>query len=756
MRTKKMKQAQFKSIAILFMVFLVFIISVIAYQRIFPAFPVDEWVTDPGNSVNFNFIVNTTSPSISYCAILVNNSGVPETRANYTDVINATPHVSGISINDSAGKGFVLGWRVICSNGTDDYNTTTNTSFGMDGNTPSITLDFPASLAYIQNLSNILFLYTPTDTSNPDTALFYTNLSEEFQVNQTNRSYASGIQISVNLSLNADNASTGTNIVDAHYAWNAEANDSAGNIAFAGLNRTFVVDSVDPTTVSISVPATGTTTDDSTLSIGWKATTETNFDKYEIRVSSVIDLTAPIEVQLVTNISQNSTTLSNIENDGTYFVNVISIDLAGRFGNGTVINFTLNTAVPIVTLDAPLNNSFSPTTSPDFNVTMLDDNPSACYSFLSKKDGFNATINLTRTDVVNGTSLNLTVPRDTPMSDGVYYFNVGCNDTFGRRVNASSELLKITVDTLPPKGPGLISKIHQTNNTNRFPELKWVESEESNFSRYLVEAIYFNNNSVAFEVNVTPKTTVEVNVNLSANLAYYFNVTAFDRAGNSNSSGNTTEGLRYFVDPICGILSNGWSTCGATWTFPKNLSQIGDETDAIFVSIWNSSHQWATCNYAQNPEGQHCNVQVNISTPYNRNGSDENENPFDPSINHAVWIYVNETTDWRNRTWVADARSSNFTLTNASGIGWNLEGMYVRNGKTFGEMAYEVSVNATISLLSLPYLNGTSRPYVNKGLFRGINNDTVIPYGNSLWLFYNDTHAVTAAVQNTTYNYIGE
>ena len=55
-------------------------------------------------------------------------------------------------------------------------------------------------------------------------------------------------------------------------------------------------------------------------------------------------------------------------------------------------------------------------------------------------------------------------------------------------------------------------------------------------------------------------------------------------------------------------------------------------------------------------------------------------------------------------------------------------------------------------MLSLRYNNGSSISYVNNGLYRGINNNTQVDYGRSLWIFYNGTPSTTSALGNETYN----
>src|SRR3990167_692235 len=195
-----MKQAQLKSffIATIISLFLLVIVYAANNNGVNLNYPSGVWVTT--NSINFNFTANSSVTALTYCALYANNSGTMTLKANYTDAINGTPHISGVAINDSHAFN-VYGWNVTCNNGTADFSATV-ASFGVDGNTPSVVQDSPANGVYLDNLNITLFKYTPTDTSNPLDCDFYTNLSGTWKNNQTNRSYKSGVQISVNLSNN--------------------------------------------------------------------------------------------------------------------------------------------------------------------------------------------------------------------------------------------------------------------------------------------------------------------------------------------------------------------------------------------------------------------------------------------------------------------------------------------------------------------------------------------------------------------------
>ena len=743
-----MKQAKLKSIFIISLVFVALAFYVLA-NTITLNYPSNEWDTSSDNSLDFNFTASTISGTIPYCALYVNNSGGFLLKANYTDVVNDTPHVFGISINDSAGANG-WGWNVTCYNGSSEFYATV-AGFGVDGNTPSVTLDSPAAGVYLQNINDTgNFKYTPTDTSNPSICWFYHNVSGIFKINQTNSSYVSGNQILVNLTDRVGTV-TNANYPDGVYTWDAVCNDSAGNRAWSSgtlksiSNRTFIVDTVLPIQPGIVLPLNNTFSTDSTPYVAWNQTTELNFDKYEVLLSTNLSFSNVIQTVETSSITRNFTNLSNIENNGTYYIQVRAYELSGLYTNSTIfVYYHLDTDTPEATLNAPLNNSFLNDNTPDFNVTLIDGEPDSCDLLLSKNISslvLNGTVFMS-----NNVEQNITLG-SFPLNDGEYYYNIECNDSVNNRVNASSTNLKLTILTATPPSPNITSSFHQTNNTDRSPVLRWLEVVMGNFSRYHARAIYVSNNSIAFETNITTRSTTFASMDdLAADDNYIFNVTVYDNAGNTNSMANSSIDMLYYIDPVCGMLQPGWNICGAVWESAKTLSLIGAETGATFLSVFNSSHQFATCNYNVSPTGQHCNVEVNISSVFSSNATG---GAYDPSINHAVFIYVEEETNWQNRTWVANRFSANITVTNASGIRWNLEAGYVRNGRTFAHIKDRVKTN--ISLMSLPYNNGTSVPYVNQGLFRSINNITNVDYGRALWMFYNASFA-TGTLANTTFD----
>ncbi len=702
-----MKNAQIKS-AFVFALMMLFSVALAYGLSVTINSPDDEWSLD--NNVKINFTPDSEKSSftvLNWCAIQTNKTGTFVTSANYTNVPSATPFVRGVGMGDSIGQNYV--WRAQCYNGS-AVVTSSNASFGVDGSVTSVTLDSPSDGSY-QSTQDPIVAYTPTDSANLDACVLYHNISGTWQANQTNASVVSGVSHVVNFS--SYNVSVPG---DGRYMWNVVCNDTAGHIAWAeDTNRTLVIDTTNPSVISIA-NTNNTYGDNPFLNVSWNQTTETNFDYYLVSVASDSAMSTVFQTVKISS-RANSTEIGRLPSVGTYYVMVGAYDKVGRSTN-TTLGYTYETASASFTY-APLTGTYTSDSIPTFNVTVVDDNPDFCSLYLSVLDNRTDAVFNRSIGVTNNTLANFSVEG---LSDGVYSWNIECNDTNNVKLNVSDSLLLTTIDTTAPTEPYLLINWGMTNNTDKTPTLSWAATTETNFDYYAVLARYTNNASKAYETNVFAKATTSVDVVLPVKGTYNFTVTAYDLAGNSDASTNTTVQTSYYVDDVCGTLVAGWNVCGATWATGKNLSVIGVETSATFVTVWNTSnHVWATCSVGVSLAN--CGLKVGI------NNDDA----------HAVWVYVNESTEWNNRTWTAQNNNANITLYNTTnGIGWNLEAGFFRNGRTFGDLGRNFDVD-NVSMLSLNYNNGSSASYVNVDPYTNMSvNATSVGFGRALWVYYDN------------------
>ncbi len=709
-----MKKGQVKSILIFTLITL--FLAMVGYAlTVTLNSPNAEWSTD--SSVDFNFTPDANVATLPWCAVYTNSTGSWVTAANYTDVPNGTHFVRGIGFSDSTQISWI--WNVVCYNGTEEKTDSANNTFGVDSTSPSIVLDSPSNAEYLKSnaVDNLTFI--STDASNPDSCVLYSNVTGSWVINHTFVGYTSGTQYHGNLS----------EVADGHYKWNVICNDSATNSAWGGTtNYTFIIDSVAPIDIKIILPLNNTVSDDTTPYIVWNQTTEINFDRYYIYAStSLSDLAGTATViEQETSLTHNYTTMDTLETDKSYYLWVKAVDLAGNEKNvSDIFYYTTDSTTPSITLNSPTNGTYSNDNTPDFNVTVIDNNPDTCRLYLSNSTGGNIIVNITRAIVLNNTEFNMT---PTTMIDGAYKFNVECNDSFGVKTNVSTSDLDVTIDTVNPADIRIVSTWHQTNGTDGTPNLIWNQTSDTNFDKYVAEARYVSNGSIVYQSNISNISIVSTEMNLEFDSIYNFSVTAYDLAENTFMSTNTTD-TWYYSDSTCATLYAGWNLCGIIGTTARNLSVIGDETGASLVAAWNSSHQWQTCNVGVS--SINCDVDVGIT------GTE---------IQH-VWIYVSSQTLWENRTWEALDTSADYILSNITN-GWNIVGGVFRDNIKFGVAGglndASKLADTNVSLFVKRWnINASSVPFVTKDGFDSIHNETLLEYGEALWIYYNGTGTST-------------
>lgn len=682
------------------------------------------WTSSSSVDHNWTVYTNGSSENIDWCAVLSNETGSWVVLANYTSgIFNATPFTRGISWGDTANNS--VKWNVTCSNETHTISPETTFELGVDANPPTVTLDSPTDNFYT-NYNKSVLTYTPTDASNPDTCDFYSNITGTWAINNQTIGFASDIAVSVNLS-NVTGDLLGDGMNDSTYIWNVMCNDSAANVAWGGANnRSFTVDIIPPTAVVFLSPTNNTVSSNASPLIVWNQTVESNFEKYRFQVSNNLSSFHDGIVQNteITTISENSTNLANLPANNQYYILVSSVDLAGHEVNSSDIwYYAVDTTAPTVTLSYPAsNNTYTTNNSIGFNVTVVDDNPDSCVLYLSNTTTSDLFVNLTDTSITSGAVTTLT-PSGI-MTDGTYSFRITCNDSDNNRVNSTVDSMNITVDTVSPTDIRINSTWHLINSTDAIPVLYWNQTIDANFGYYLIEARNISDDVIGYAVNVTSISRVFAEMDLSFSETYNFTVRAYDLAGNSVMTKNTTD-TWYYTDSICSSLQAGWNLCGIVSTTARNLAVIGNETGASFVSIWNTSKAWKTCNVAT--QSTNCDIDVGITNTAT-------------NTTH-VWIYMASAGLWKNRTWSATAESANTTLNNISTNGWNIFSNYIRNGRTFAQLNDTSRFKSeNVSMYSKPYNNGTNNvPFITLGGFNTINADTRVEYGEAMWIFYNGT-----------------
>jgi len=250
-------------------------------------------------------------------------------------------------------------WAVFCNGLTDPTGAwSVNNTFGVDATDPVVTINYPTSNGawYTTNTAPRIGL-TVADL-NADSCVLKTNLNTSsnysggYVTNFEIYSYTNNTAFNftkINSSNAWDDNNTGA------YLWEYECNDSAGNSASLGSNYTFYIDTVAPTAFAFSTSlwrtdnrnlSNATTATDYTPQIGWGATTEFNFSRYEVYYFKDAYGIYNSTTDLFDNVTTRTTVAHNISTlaaDSDYFILVTAYDLAGNSVNMTTKNYKYST-----------------------------------------------------------------------------------------------------------------------------------------------------------------------------------------------------------------------------------------------------------------------------------------------------------------------------------------------------------------------------------------------------------------------------
>lgn len=635
-------------------------------------------------------------------------------------------------------------WNLHCVGGDYDLWGSKNYTLLKDSNAPVLSSHIPSTLTYTPN-ADYTFQATVTDI-NYGECMVYINKSGTFAANGTNSSIVSGSAFKLNVNSLTDNV----------YKWGFWCNDTAGHVAWSGVNGTLVADSTAPTQTTISLPTNNTFSTVRLPTFNWSVVTEVYFSRYVLQIDNEsMGFTSLIQNITLTNQSQVIYTLiSSLLGDTAYWFRMTAFDLAGNEKNSTTGILTIDNTNPTLTLNQPEEDEWSNSLNLTFNWTAVDTNLDTCHFYVT-----NATSGGDANYVLNNSFTNVT--SGTPYlyehyfnADGLYNWSVTCNDSVNYNVTVGNRT--INVDTTNPLGFSLESPANTSIGTDTTPTFKWNMTVDTNFNNYrILVSTEINlsqpliNESTTIKNTSTSSMTYISSTPLALDTTYHWSVTAYDDAGNIATPDNGT--LNYTTIDSCSTLYDGWNLCGIIRAGSVNLSIICSEVGQSCeqVSIYNSSHSFRTM----------------VSTSATNAGTTVVRGD-------AVWIEINTTSvNWENRTVDTATTLRQEHLTNASDIPWSIYGIQNRNGKSLGDIEVELdNSNVTYNISGTVYYQKMSS-YGDNTTGR-YNNDDVhyyVFFNNSAssgskyvphyrnWSFNNNTplkfgEAVMISINSTTRN----
>ena len=309
---------------------------------------------------------------------------------------------------------------------------------------------------------------------------------------------------------------------------------------------------------------------------------DTNYANTTIRVYNSTGTLVYNTTNTTTTIYLNYTTST----DGIYYFNATAYDLAGRSNNTGTRNITTDTTNPSITYNSNSDNgSIVSRSYVIINITSTDTN----YANTTIRI-YNSTNSLiyNTTNTTTTIYINYTLP-----SDGIYYYNATAYDNAGNSNNTNTR--NITIDTIAPT-IALNSNSDNGAIVSRNYVIINITSTDTNYANTTIR-IY--NSTTIINTTTTISTNIFVNYTVSADGLYYYNATAYDIVGHTN----TTNTRNITIDTINPTINISYSPSSPNSTQNITFTATAGDTNGISsikIFVNNSNVKNCTtspCNY---------------------------------------------------------------------------------------------------------------------------------------------------------------
>jgi len=372
----------------------------------------DDSVWDSDGSLTLTYNVTDSGSSISSCSLIINQT------VNQTDATIAEDSNQTFSVSSFGDAQYV--WSVNCTDAFSNEGASTERSFTVDSQAPSITLVSPAA-NYNSTSQSVDMVFTPLD------ALAQTmscSLTVDSQAVSSNSSSLNNTQTTLSAS----------SLSEGGHAWNVTCADPASN-AQTSATRTFTVD-VSAPSIAVSAPAQNYTTNQSSVTF-----------EYTPVDSVVTSLTCWHTLDDVTtsdgtveNNTLKSVVLSSLS-EGIHHINATCMDgWAEHNTTSQTITFRIDTTLPTIVLSSP--DDLSCNESPlSFTYTATDETAETLNCTLYIDESAQNTTIATNNSLLTVSDVALSVAANA------YTWYVNCTDGANNRANAVARNVSSSIAT---------------------------------------------------------------------------------------------------------------------------------------------------------------------------------------------------------------------------------------------------------------------------------------------------------------------
>jgi hypothetical protein len=353
-----------------------------------------------------------------------------------------------------------------------------------------------------------------------------------------------------------------SNLNDGVYYFNATAVDAFSRSNSTGT-RNVTIDTIKPL-ISLVSPTdnSGISVNRNNIAINASAN-DTNLQSITI---SIYNLTSGLVYSYNSGNSSLFVNQSGLD-DGIYYFNATALDLAGNSNSTETRNVTIETQAPLITINSPQNITYT-TQIILFNVT-LSENGTCLYSLDSSANRTMSSSNNRAYSAVNST-----------MTEGSHNVMFNCNDSVG---NFNSTSVVFFVDSIYPLinyGDGTETSGTIMIRTNIVVN---ASASDGNFANLTIN---LHNSTGLVNSTTTLTTSLFLNFTNLVDGIYYFNATALDLAGNSNS----TETRNVTIDTRAPVVVDLIPAANASFN-PLETIEIGANVsnahniDSVFANV---------------------------------------------------------------------------------------------------------------------------------------------------------------------------
>ena len=491
------------------------------------------------NNITLYYNVSDDNNNIANCSLILNS------QLNQT---NSTPILNG-EINNFTLTNLAEGsynWTVNCTDTTNLVGTDTERTFYIDTEKPIIILNNPENNETLYK-STIDFNFTVID--NLDTILLC-NLTLDGVVVDEEFSVQNGTLTNRTL----------TGIGIGNHSWNVTCWDEAGNINTSETWNFSVID-LPPDVTLITTNLTWFNS--STIILEYNVTDNNDLQYCDLYLNSQLNQTNSTPIL---NGEINNFTLTNLA-EGSYNWTVNCTDTGNLTDKAPTQIFYVDIQRPIINLNAPANESSSPSSTVNFNFTVTDNMDSVLTC--------NLTINNQVVDAnFNATNSSLTNRQISNLEDGIKYWNVSCSDEAGN----SNTSITWQIEVKEPPTVVLVTQNETWDNDGNIV-LEYTPTDNTGFINCSLIL-----NSQLNQTNSTPILNGEINNFTLTNLAegsYNWTVNCTDT---TNLVGTDTE-RTFYIDtekPII-ILNNPENNDIETWNNITFNFTVIDNLDTILL-----------------------------------------------------------------------------------------------------------------------------------------------------------------------------